>query len=238
MSAALEPEALVEPTINPGQGTTDELKAELERLKRERAEFIKNHPGAAGVGGASARLGEWEAFQKYNTLIAKLESRIAERGNSTLPDCNIELFFDGATLTVTGTAAGSFPAVSGTPDASGNFDYSPGRQRQENAGPIPQGTYWIAPKQMKSLWYYVGGPRAAWGSHRITIHPFDSTVTFGRGGFFIHGGAVPGSIGCIDLTNMIDDFAELVAPFGDCKIKLKVDYAAINAKAAAGRATP
>jgi hypothetical protein len=224
------------PTIHAGKGTTAELQAELERLQGELDQYLKS-PQASGMGGGAPN---YLLVARYELLIKKLEGRVAERGNSSLPDVNVELVFDGTQLTVSGAVGQSFPAVSGTPDPQGNFDYSPARQQLENAGPIPEGEYWIAPAQMKSLWYYpadwvplAGRPKAAWGSHRITIHPFDSTVTFGRGGFFIHGGETPGSIGCIDLTSEIGDFADLVEPFGGKKIKLTVTYAKVNQKAMA-----
>jgi hypothetical protein len=222
------------PTIHPGKGTTEELKAELERLQGELDDYLKS-PQASGMGGGAP---DYLLVARYELLIKKLEGRIAERGNSALPDGNVELVFDGTQLTVSGAVGQSFPAVSGTPDSRGDFDYSLARQQLENAGPIPEGEYWIAPAQMKSLWYYpaswvplAGRAKAAWGSHRITIHPFDGTVTFGRGGFFIHGGDSPGSIGCIDLTSEIGDFADLVEPFGGKKIKLTVTYAKVNQKA-------
>ena len=69
----------------------------------------------------------------------------------------------------------------------------------------------------------------AWGRYRISIHPFTTTETFGRGGFFIHGGATPGSAGCIDLTNHMDRFvADLRREVGTstqtCQIHLEVLY--------------
>lgn len=233
---------LPQPRIDAGNGTTEQLQAELERLKSEKAkleERRRQDPAVKrreeGVGGAAPYFDEYQmTLAHYDHLIAKLESRIAERGNSTKPDCTLELTFDGENLEITGDKSDTFPAVSGKPDSSGNFDYSPARQRMENEGAIPQGEYWIAPQQLKDLWYYklspIGDPAGAWGTHRITIHPFDGTHTFGRGGFFIHGGSTPGSIGCIDLTSHMADFAKLIAPYGGCKIKLNVDYTAINSK--------
>ena len=50
-----------------------------------------------------------------------------------------------------------------------------------------------------------------------------------RGGFFIHGGDVPGSAGCIDLTLHMDRFiAQLGSELGDsadCHVPLNVRYA-------------
>jgi len=48
----------------------------------------------------------------------------------------------------------------------------------------------------------------AWGDYRLPITKFGETETFGRGSFYIHGGGIPGSIGCIDLLNQMNDFVE------------------------------
>ena len=40
---------------------------------------------------------------------------------------------------------------------------------------------------------------ADWGSFRVPIHPESGTNIFGRSGFFLHGGNLPGSAGCIDV---------------------------------------
>jgi hypothetical protein len=85
---------------------------------------------------------------------------------------------------------------------------------------IPKGRYWINPSE---LWERTGlgdvkrgfvelltgvdpAPYSAWGMYRITIHPYPGTKTGGRGGFFIHGGTSPGSLGCIDLVHNMDTF--------------------------------
>ena len=191
-------------TVTPG--TTEELKRELESLQKE------------------------QGPHRDNARIEKLKKRLAERGTPTTSDCPISLEFDGSHLTVKGEQNHSFPAVSGRP-VNGTFDYSPERQRMETIGPIPEGIYWLNPSQLKNLWYYFGKFAAAWGSHRITIHPFDTTHTFGRGGFFIHGGSEPGSAGCIDLTSQMSAFAAIIKQYGDrdCKIILQVTYPKKNA---------
>lgn len=79
--------------------------------------------------------------------------------------------------------------------------------------------------RFKSL---VRTPRSAWGNFRLTIHPYPSTQTHGRGGFFIHGGSVPGSAGCIDLMVNIDKFVERLKDelegLPECYIPLTVRY--------------
>ena len=62
----------------------------------------------------------------------------------------------------------------------------------------------------------------------MSIHPFTTTETYGRGGFLLHGGSNPGSAGCVDLTIEIDHFVrDLRAQLGSntkCQIHLIVDY--------------
>ncbi|GKT22136.1 tlde1 domain-containing protein [Acidovorax sp. SUPP3334] len=157
-----------------------------------------------------------------------------ERSRPHAPGClqsKIALQFDGKVLRATGTQSVlALPAVSGKPK-NGHFDYSAEWQKARNAGPIPEGDYWIQPSEMwannwlKNLYR---SPRVAWGNFRLTIHPYPGTETHGRGGFFIHGGANPGSAGCIDLTVHIDRFVEkLKSELGglpECYIPLTVRY--------------
>jgi hypothetical protein len=37
------------------------------------------------------------------------------------------------------------------------------------------------------------------GHYRVSLHPAEGTDTFGRGGFFLHGGKNWGSAGCFDV---------------------------------------
>lgn len=206
------------PTIRPGDGTTAELRAEQERLRRE-------------LDTLHVSTIEPDTEQEYNRYVkslSQLDKLLAERGNSTLADATITLTFDGTVLTMFGAVSASWPAVSGRPDAAGGFDYSPTRQHLTNVGPIPAGGYWIDPTQLvdlQSRWLYSWLYETAWGTNRITIHPFDSTHTFGRGGFFIHGGTTPGSAGCIDLTTSMESFArQLGALHPGVKVKVLVRY--------------
>lgn len=47
-----------------------------------------------------------------------------------------------------------------------------------------------------------------WGSHFVRMHPLAGTETFGRHGFYIHGGRGPGSIGCIDIGGNMANFVD------------------------------
>jgi Protein of unknown function (DUF2778) len=144
----------------------------------------------------------------------------------------VTLHFDGSFLQVRGIKTPLvLPAVSGKRTESGKFEYSAERQKVPNQGPIPAGDYWIQPSQLwENNWLknLVVAPRSAWGNFRLTIHPYPTTQTHGRGGFFIHGGNVPGSAGCIDLTLHIDRFVKhLTANLGglpECYIPLTVRY--------------
>lgn len=117
----------------------------------------------------------------------------------------LRLEFNGGWLKMPGMGR-FYSAVSGRHTSNG-FNYSVERQRLHNEGPIPEGVYWVAPGELWSNAWYRPISQAAWGNHRLTIHPFPDTETYGRGGFFVHGGSVPGSAGCIDLWNDMDSFA-------------------------------
>ena len=84
-----------------------------------------------------------------------------------------------------------------------------------NKGPIPEGTYHVRRLSHQTLenlsWHeylmhttfltgnWRGGENA-WGKKRIWVQPILGTCTYRHGGFAIHGGAIPGSIGFVDLT--------------------------------------
>jgi hypothetical protein len=65
-------------------------------------------------------------------------------------------------------------------------------------GPIPPGTYIMDPKNVT-----FNGPNTMlsgdWGVMRVALSPTSDTNTFGRSGFYIHGGFSPGSAGCLDI---------------------------------------
>lgn len=156
-----------------------------------------------------------------------------ERYDPDFAHCaNLRIFFDGSFLRMTGGAKMySYPAVSGRPLADGSFDYSVDRQKIGGTGPIPEGIYWIRPDEIDDNWLNCQLSSKfcdAWGRYRITIHPFTTTITYTRGGFFIHGGAVAGSAGCIDLTSRIDSFvADLFGElkgYPKCQIHVEVRY--------------
>lgn len=157
-----------------------------------------------------------------------------ERYNPALRHCEVKtgqyirIRFDGKHLKlVGGSTTKSYVAASGK-KLDGVFDYSGDRQKVKNAGPIPAGVYWIRPDELWTNAWYKRASTAAWGNFRITIHPFPSTETFGRGGFFIHGGDDLGSAGCIDLVKNMDafvkDLREMLGDQSRCQIHVEVKY--------------
>ena len=154
----------------------------------------------------------------------------AERYDPSLAHCStLALGFDGSQLKLTGGKVDyTNPAVSGKKGTDGAFSYTTERQRTPSGGPIPEGSYWINPAEIWELaWYDFWTDEDGWGKYRVTIHPFTTTVTHGRGGFFIHGGKNPGSAGCIDLTTKISKFVNDLAKEGarrKCQIHLTVKY--------------
>ncbi|MGF6800530.1 hypothetical protein OKW48_003962 [Paraburkholderia youngii] len=172
------------------------------------------------------------AHRFYPDMEVCLPDRYAsERRSPRVPACarsQVFLRFDGRFLTMSGQVSRNYAAVSGRTDSRGKFDYSSMRQREEGVGPIPPGQYWIDPSQKWENHWYNLAPRAAWGDHRITIHVYPGTQTFGRGGFFIHGGTHAGSAGCINLHAGVETFVrelkEAATPSPDCFIPLTVRY--------------
>lgn len=65
-------------------------------------------------------------------------------------------------------------------------------------GPIPPGNYSLDPSQI-SEGGFLRNLLGDWGKYRVPLTPDSSTNTYGRDGFFLHGGKKPGSAGCIDV---------------------------------------
>ena len=106
---------------------------------------------------------------------------------------------------------------------SGKDGYrSPEYQNLKDTGPIPEGTYVARQSELQfykditwdnRLRSAVGfgtwrGGTDSWGESRVWLEPSKETNTYDRSDFSVHGGAEPGSAGCIDLTNHIDDFTQ------------------------------
>ena len=117
-------------------------------------------------------------------------------------------------------------------------------QWTEGKGPIPEGWYFADPSRTQKwsdistlnqiastispayafltgqkLGAWPGGT-IAWGKYRVPLSP---SQVGNRGNFFIHGGAVPGSIGCIDLTKYNKNFFNVFSSHTR-QLKLQVKY--------------
>ncbi|MBO4480862.1 MAG: DUF2778 domain-containing protein [Alphaproteobacteria bacterium] len=136
--------------------------------------------------------------------------------------------FDGKTLTIyqDGKPIMSWNAVSGKPGFQ-----SPEYQNLKNTGPIPEGTYvarqeklqYMSPADWAIGWSRVLGDNfggkwpgsyVSWGSSRVWLEPSKETNTYGRSNFSIHGGLIPGSAGCIDMTGQINAFTSWLESTG------------------------
>lgn len=62
-----------------------------------------------------------------------------------------------------------------------------------------------------------------WGRGRVPLRPAPGTNTRGRRGFYIHGGSLPGSAGCIDVGNRENDVLNWLWLF-DHPMKVIVKY--------------
>lgn len=128
------------------------------------------------------------------------------------------------------------------------------KSKLKNFGPTPEGDYYVGRLETSSLektnpfmdfvrvifqkgqsghdWNKnTAGTRISWGYYRAAIIPKSGTNTYGRGSFYVHGGALPASHGCIDLTSSMDDFAKFysswAAKYKKNRIPLKVKYSSV-----------
>lgn len=126
-----------------------------------------------------------------------------------------------------------WPAVSGRENFGSSAD-----QGKKNYGPMPEGTYDIKQSRYQTIspvnriagpfgmGEWQGGVRS-WGTESVWADPTPETVrnglTLGRTDMAIHGGTIPGSAGCIDLTSQMGDFGKALRRLGR-DLKLYVDY--------------
>jgi LysM repeat protein len=128
--------------------------------------------------------------------------------------------------------------------------------KDKNAGPLPEGEYSVGPLEgrtgnteeisaLEAFWSKITGQvsdiesdrnfdkdtllsKISWGNFRIPITPIGNQNMYSRSSFYIHGGSIRGSHGCIDLTNQMDDFAKSfgiwVTTTKKTKIPLTVKY--------------
>jgi RHS repeat-associated protein len=137
------------------------------------------------------------------------------------------LHYDGTYLTWyddNGKEVGKWRATSGRPGSTA------ADQELASSGPIPEGTYTIDPGDtfhVGNFWDWlklgVATGFADYGSDRAPLTRVAGTAGANRGHFWMHGGSIPGSAGCIDLgQNAADVFARIRAYHG--KLTVGVAY--------------
>jgi len=170
------------------------------------------------------------------------DSAILQKANQRLEQGKVALLFDGKKLyLVYDGKVYQYHAVSGKELVDGRTN--PALQREKNKGPIPEGLYWTGEIQK---WADLGiaqkfasfisllpivklgtwpGFLFAWGEIRTPLRADKLTETFGRSGFFLHGGSEPGSRGCIDLwTDAPAFFSVFLTLPGHLSAPVVVDY--------------
>lgn len=146
-----------------------------------------------------------------------------------------DLRFNGRELVLreNGKPILDWPAVSGRPGKQ-----APEFQSERDQGPLPQGDYRFSVSGVQryedlSDWQRLKGKvgggqwpggQDSWGRYRFWLTPAPGTETFKRDNFSIHGGSSPGSAGCIDLTDQMDAFTDLMTALGQDEIDVKVEY--------------
>ena len=108
-----------------------------------------------------------------------------------------------------------------------SFDYSVDKQKIKSVGPTPEGNYWIEVNEQRNYRtskYSHIVLRKGWGDYSWSLHPEASTQTYGRSGFFIHGGENWGSAGCIDIKSGDRQLKTFLDGLCDCYVPVKVKY--------------
>lgn len=149
----------------------------------------------------------------------------------------ISLYFNGKLLTILINKNSieiervSFHAVSGRPQEKSDdkhyFTYEKERQMLKSEGPIPEGEYYIDINRISEVPAYRLDRQYGWGEKNVPIE-LNNQETYGRYGFYIHGGWSAGSAGCIDLWDKNELFFEklikLSNKFNVNRIPLVVEY--------------
>ena len=98
--------------------------------------------------------------------------------------------------------------MSGVQSGTGDCMNNPACKAIKSTGPIPRGTYSLLSAELSDPNFLVDLLRLGanlpsglsdWGDWRAPLSPMAGTNTYGRSGFFLHGGLFPGSAGCIDV---------------------------------------
>lgn len=85
----------------------------------------------------------------------------------------------------------------------------------EDVGPIPPGDYLINPHDesnthVEGIEYIARRTKGDWGHYRVKLYPHQVKNIHNRSEFFLHGGSLPGSAGCIDIGAAEEDIFKLI----------------------------
>ena len=181
---------------------------------------------------------------KQEPLMDFADAMFADREPATITQAGMDdynsqlrLKFDGSKLSL----LKGDDEIDWWPAISGKENYWDKKyQTLKDTGPLPEGNYDVKlsnfqdrlaePLYKRALSYfpfgkltkYPGG-EVKWGNSRISLVPASDTQTYGRGGFFIHGGNKHASAGCIDTARYNDDFMETFLAL-DRDLPLEVSY--------------
>jgi len=177
-----------------------------------------------------------EQIAKVNGI--KNPDKIKEGNFIILPGAEVELNFDLKSLKTTDANYNIDMPVLKWNGTSGREGFQEEKfQKIQSKGPLPEGKYKVDPSRTQSIssissWDRLKGSigggtwpglEKSWGEYRTWLTPKNGTNTFDRSGFTIHGGTVPGSAGCIDLTNRNNSFHSWLKSYGKPLI-LNVNY--------------
>ena len=174
--------------------------------------------------GITANLVAFHDLPEAEAYALAKQITAARAGNEIIGRQKLFLLFNGRYL-LSSDGKLLLPATAGVPIATeevknavclfgftnvvkkSKFDYSYERQAKENIGALPQGLYTVRCEASGSLEngnvkkHLLGWN--SWGNYHWRLVPSGYTDMRGRkkDSFTIHGGAEPGSAGCIDLTS-------------------------------------
>jgi len=107
------------------------------------------------------------------------------------------------TLIVDPEIPGKSPYLCQATSGKGENMNDPAAEDLEDKGPIPSGSYFVDMNKLSNPHWlrdiYNTLRYGDWGDWNVPIAPCSGTDTHNRKGFYIHGGAIPGSAGCIDV---------------------------------------
>ena len=147
------------------------------------------------------------------------------------------MVFDGKRLNVYDQYGNRLYTTNATSGKNGHT--APMYQGEEDTGPIPERQFEIIPEELDNpglvtdfvretgfaaLWHQGELKFTDWGDWRIRLHEKEDTL--GRSGFFLHGGIITGSRGCIEYRGWSDPELEKLIQDSMYVIEVEVDYGA------------